>query len=130
MLQFNPSDAKERSKFKFIEGVYQFVVVDAEEGVSKNGSNAQIIVTHDIFKSGRHFTVKDYFTIVPTALWRLEQFWGAVGHPEMFSQGILIPEMFYEHRGFAFCGVQYWKGHQRPKVLNYLLKGDKNDTHR
>ncbi len=92
-MRFDPT-AKEEPKSKefdtWPDGVYEAVVMEAEECVSSN-NKPQVKVTLDVFDdaNGRKQKVWDY--ISQSLVWKIEQFMNACGLADEFMNGDLNP---------------------------------------
>jgi len=89
-MEFNPTDAGDRSGFSLLpEGLYDIEVVEAEERSSKNG-NQMIALTLEVrHPDGYPSRVWDYLVSTPAAVFKIKQFCDAAGLTGEFASGTL-----------------------------------------
>ena len=106
----------------FSEGVYDFVVLDANEKLSQAGNatiELQLLVKDD---NGRgEVRVIDYLTFAPKCFWKIDSFRVATGETlERGKTAAFECEDCLNREGRLLLKVQEFEGRERNKVSAYV----------
>ena len=108
-------------------GVYRFLVVKAQEAISKRSGQPMIAITMKISSAGYDYIVTDYMT--GSYIERVREFLLASGKTELMSNDSLEPDDFLGCSGLVKIGIQNWEGRARPKIINYLPTTQEKKCH-
>lgn len=116
MPKFNPNNYQDST---IAEGDYPFVVISAEDRISKNGNEMIAIEMEFTVSDDRTITVYDYLTFTDAALFKIKQFCDAVGLADKWAAGELNADDCIGLEGSA----RLEKGDQYMQVAWYIPKG-------
>lgn len=116
MPKFNPNNYQDST---IADGDYPFVVISAENRVSKNGNEMIAIEMEFTVADSRTITVYDYLTFTDAALFKIKQFCDAVGLADKWAAGELNADDCIGLEGSA----RLEKGDQYMQVAWYIPKG-------
>jgi len=116
MPRFNPDNYQDST---IADGDYPFVVIGAEDRVSKNGNEMIAVELECTVSDNRKITVYDYLTFTDAALFKIKQFCDAVGLTDNWASGQLEAADCVGQEGT----VRLEKGDPYMQIAWYLRRG-------
>jgi hypothetical protein len=92
-MKFEPKSEKEIQEGRLIpDGVYDFDVLDATDGVTKTGKDMIALKLRVYLNNGNALEMKDWLVADDTMAWKLRKFAESIGLLESYEAGELIAD--------------------------------------
>ena len=109
------------------EGVYDFVVVDANECRSKSSGNEMIALELLVRNGNTEIKVYDQLVFTSNSLWKIDAFRAATGEKLVPGQTVNIDAFdLVERAGKCVLTVEKYQGRDKNKVQEYLGSAAEN----